>query len=59
MAAAGAMLLAFGNGAVSYAQTTLPAGLTALLVATVPIWMVPAERIINSRAIPRASWPWS
>jgi drug/metabolite transporter (DMT)-like permease len=56
MAAVGAMLLAFGNGAVSYAETTLPAGLTALLVATVPIWMVLADRIINGRAIPRASW---
>jgi drug/metabolite transporter (DMT)-like permease len=56
MAAAGAMLLAFGNGAVSYAETTLPAGLTALLVATVPIWMVLADRVINGRAIPRASW---
>ncbi len=56
MAAVGAMLLAFGNGAVSYAETTLPAGLTALLVATVPIWMVLADRIINGRTIPRASW---
>lgn len=42
--------------AVSSAKKALPAGLTALLVATVPIWMVLADRIINGRAIPRASW---
>jgi drug/metabolite transporter (DMT)-like permease len=56
MAVVGTLLLAFGNGAVSYAEKALPAGLTALLVATVPIWMVLADRIINGRAIPRAGW---
>jgi drug/metabolite transporter (DMT)-like permease len=56
MAAVGTLLLAFGNGAVSYAEKALPAGLTALLVATVPIWMVLADKIINGRAIPRAGW---
>ena len=56
MAAVGTLLLAFGNGAASYAEKSLPAGLTALLIATVPIWMVVADRIINGRAIPRAGW---
>jgi drug/metabolite transporter (DMT)-like permease len=56
MAAVGTLLLAFGNGAASYAEKTLPAGLTALLVATVPIWMVLADKVINGRAIPRAGW---
>jgi drug/metabolite transporter (DMT)-like permease len=56
MAAIGTMLLAFGNGAVSYSERTLPAGLAALLVASVPIWMVLADRIINGRAIPRVAW---
>jgi drug/metabolite transporter (DMT)-like permease len=56
MAAVGTLLLAFGNGAVSYAEKSLPAGLTALLVATVPIWMVLADKIINGRAIPRVGW---
>ena len=56
MAAVGTLLLACGNGAVSSAEKALPAGLTTLLVATVPIWMVLADRIINGRAIPRASW---
>ncbi|MGD0701594.1 MAG: EamA family transporter [Trebonia sp.] len=56
MAAIGTLLLALGNGAASYAEKSLPAGLTALLIATVPIWMVLADRIINGRAIPRAGW---
>ena len=56
MAAVGTLLLGFGNGAASYAEQTLPAGFTALLIATVPIWMVLADRVINGRAIPRAGW---
>lgn len=56
MGAVGTLLLAFGNGAASYAEKSLPAGLTALLIATVPIWMVVADRVINGRAIPRAGW---
>jgi len=56
MAAVGTLLLAFGNGAASYAEKSLPAGLTALLIATVPIWMVLADRVINGRAIPRSGW---
>ena len=39
MAVVGALLLAFGNGGVSYAEKTLPSGLAALLVASVPLWM--------------------
>jgi drug/metabolite transporter (DMT)-like permease len=56
MAVVGTLLLACGNGAASYAEKSLPAGLTALLIATVPIWMVLADKIINGRAIPRAGW---
>ena len=56
MAVVGTLLLAFGNGAASYAEQTLPAGFTALLIATVPIWMVLADRVINGRAIPRVGW---
>jgi drug/metabolite transporter (DMT)-like permease len=50
------MLLALGNGALTYAEKTLPAGLAALLVATVPIWMVLADRVINARRIPPVAW---
>jgi drug/metabolite transporter (DMT)-like permease len=52
----GTMLLAFGNGAACYAEQSLPAGFTALLIATVPIWMVVADRVINGRAIAPAGW---
>jgi len=54
MSVVGTMLLAFGNGAACYAEQTLPAGFTALLIATVPFWMVLADRVINRRAV---GWP--
>jgi drug/metabolite transporter (DMT)-like permease len=47
MALVGTMLLAFGNGGVSYAERTLPSGLAALLVASVPLWMALADRVIR------------
>jgi drug/metabolite transporter (DMT)-like permease len=56
MAVVGTMLLAFGNGAACYAEQTLPAGFTALLIATVPFWMVLADRIINRRAVGWLGW---
>jgi drug/metabolite transporter (DMT)-like permease len=56
LALVGTLLLACGNGGVSYAEKSLPAGLAALLVATVPIWMVLADKIINGRTIPRTGW---
>jgi drug/metabolite transporter (DMT)-like permease len=52
----GTMLLAFGNGAACYAEQILSAGLTALLIATVPIWMAVADRVINRRAISPLGW---
>lgn len=36
----GALLLVGGNGAVVFAEQFVPSGLTALLIATVPFWMV-------------------
>jgi drug/metabolite transporter (DMT)-like permease len=56
MAVVGTMLLAFGNGGVSYAEQTLPSGLAALLVASVPLWMALADRVINGRRIPVRGW---
>lgn len=56
MAVVGILLLAFGNGGVSYAEETLPSGLAALLVASVPLWMVLADRVINKRRIPLTGW---
>jgi drug/metabolite transporter (DMT)-like permease len=56
MAIVGTMLLAFGNGGVCYAEQTLPAGLAALLVASVPLWMALADRVINKRRIGALGW---
>lgn len=39
----GALLLMGGNGGVVWAETRIPSGLAALLVATVPLWMVLIE----------------
>lgn len=36
----GALLLLGGNGAVVWAEQLVPSGMTALLVAVVPVWMV-------------------
>lgn len=40
LALLGILLLGFGNGAVVWAEQTVPSGLTAVLVATSPFWMV-------------------
>ena len=56
MAVVGTLLLAFGNGGVSYAEQTLPSGLAALLVASVPLWMALADRVINQQRIPLRGW---
>ena len=36
----GVLLLGFGNGGVVWAEQTVPSGLTAVLVAMSPFWMV-------------------
>ncbi|MGH9172468.1 MAG: EamA family transporter [Acidimicrobiales bacterium] len=36
----GILLLSMGNGGVTVAETRLPSGLAAVLVATVPLWML-------------------
>jgi drug/metabolite transporter (DMT)-like permease len=50
-AVVGALLLSFGNGGLSYGEQSVESGLAALLVATVPLWMLGADRILNGRAI--------
>jgi drug/metabolite transporter (DMT)-like permease len=47
----GTLLLTFGNGGVSYGEQSVESGLAALLVATVPLWMLGADRILNGRTI--------
>lgn len=40
----GILLLFFGNGGVSWAEVNLASGLTAIIVAAVPLWMVLIDR---------------
>jgi drug/metabolite transporter (DMT)-like permease len=56
MAVVGTMLLAVGNGGVSYAERTLPSGVAALLVASVPFWMALADRVINGSRLRPLGW---
>ena len=44
----GVLLIGFGNGCVVWAEQTLPSGLTAVLVAVVPFWMVGIELLMKA-----------
>ncbi len=45
----GAALLLGGNGGVAFAETTVPSGLTALIVSVVPLWMALIDRLFYGR----------
>ena len=45
----GALLLFIGNGAVSWAEQRVSSGMTSLLVATVPLWLVLCEVVQGER----------
>jgi drug/metabolite transporter (DMT)-like permease len=44
LAVVGILLIGFGNGAVVWAEQVVPSGLTAVLVAVTPFWMIGIER---------------
>lgn len=48
----GALLLLVGNGAVAWAEQRVDSGMTSLLVATVPLWLVLAEVFQGRRPAP-------
>ena len=50
MTVLGILLIGFGNGCVVWAEQTLPSGLTAVLVAAVPFWMVGVELFMRDAA---------
>ena len=54
LAARGLLLLGFGNGAVAWAEQAVPSGLTAVLVAIVPFWMVGIDALLGGSAPPSA-----
>jgi drug/metabolite transporter (DMT)-like permease len=45
LAILGTLMIGVGNGGVVWAEQTLPSGLTAVLVAAIPFWMVGVERV--------------
>lgn len=48
----GFLLIGLGNGGVVWAERTLPSGLTAVLVAVTPFWMVGVERLAGGPVEP-------
>ena len=48
LALLGVLLIGLGNGGVVWAEQTLPSGLTAVLVAVVPFWMVGVEQLTGT-----------
>lgn len=50
----GVLLICLGNGSVAWAERRVPSGLSALLVAAVPLWMVMLEWLRPGGARPRA-----
>jgi drug/metabolite transporter (DMT)-like permease len=49
----GILLLVGGNGLLSWAEKRIDSGIAAILIGTVPIWMVIIDAIFVSKKIPR------
>jgi drug/metabolite transporter (DMT)-like permease len=47
LAVLGLLLLGLGNGGVVWAEQTVPSGLTAVLVATAPFWMIGTDAVMH------------
>jgi len=52
----GFLLLVLGNGIVCFVEMKMPSGIAAIIVATVPIWMVVIDAIASRTRITAASW---
>jgi drug/metabolite transporter (DMT)-like permease len=51
----GVLLMGIGNGLIMWAQKSIPSGITALLVATFPLWLTLGEALLTRGASLR--WP--
>jgi drug/metabolite transporter (DMT)-like permease len=51
----GALFFLGGNGAVSWAETRVPSGLVALLIATIPVWIVLLDWVRRGGTRPSAT----
>ncbi len=52
----GGLLFVTGHGALAWAQQTVPAGVAALLIGTIPIWMALFDRVAFGRRLPRSAY---
>jgi drug/metabolite transporter (DMT)-like permease len=50
----GVLLLSIGNGGVTWAEQYVPSGLTALFIATMPLWFVIVEWLMHKTGRPSA-----
>ena len=50
----GTLLMFCGNGGVVMAELTIPSGVAALVIATVPLWMVTIDRVVYHHRQPFA-----
>jgi drug/metabolite transporter (DMT)-like permease len=53
-AVSGTFLLAVGNGGVSWAQQTVPSGIAALVIASIPLWIALLGRVFYAERLSRA-----
>lgn len=51
-ATVGLLLMVGGNAGVAWSERTIPSGLAALVIATVPLWMAVGDRVIHHRRQP-------
>jgi drug/metabolite transporter (DMT)-like permease len=53
---------AAGTGGAAWAEQKIPAGTAALLLATVPVWMIITSRIVDNeriRILTAGAWCWA
>ena len=52
----GGLLFVAGHGSLAWAQQTVPAGVAALLVGTIPIWMALFDRVAFGKRLPAVAY---
>jgi drug/metabolite transporter (DMT)-like permease len=52
----GGLLFVTGHGSLAWAQQTVPAGVAALLVGTIPIWMALFDRVAFGKRLPALAY---
>jgi drug/metabolite transporter (DMT)-like permease len=52
----GGLLFVTGHGALAWAQQTVPAGVAALLVGSIPLWMALLDRVVLGRRLPASAY---